>query len=198
MKYMYRLIFYNALFLFLLVNSSPAFAQNKYFGIRLGYNNSILVSKANSTYLSRSSLFYGLVGGININSGIAIRIELIQSYQGMRLGSSYTLALHYANIPLLLELKNRKIIVESGPQVGILISAKDKYVDFEMPEPGTFKKIDLQWVFGIGYSLFKDLGINFRYNQGITNARKHGYEEAKNQVFQAGLFYKFKLKSKSK
>lgn len=195
---MYRSIFYNCLFLILLVSSSPAFAQNKYFGGKLGYNNSILVSKANSNYSSRSSLYYGLFGGININSRTAIQIELIGSHQGMRLGSSYTLDLYYINLPFLIEYKIQKITIESGPQVAILVSATHKYVDFEMPEPGTFKKFDFQWVFGIGYSLFKDFGISFRYNRGITNARKPGYDEAKNQVFHLGLFCKLKSKLKSK
>jgi hypothetical protein len=52
-----------------------------------------------------------------------------------------------------------------------------------------FKSTDVAWTFGLGYLTYSGLGIDGRYNLGLSNINKAGGNTLKNNVFQVGLFY---------
>jgi hypothetical protein len=56
------------------------------------------------------------------------------------------------------------------------------------------KPYDFSWVFGLGYKMPKmNLGIDARYNLGLTTVNEPTGDPAKNKnsVFQFGIFYLF-------
>jgi hypothetical protein len=78
----------------------------------------------------------------------------------------------------------------SRPQLGFLTSAKSKIDDVEINQ----KMISIPLIFhGIWsrLSIPSGFGIDARYNHGINNISDDNSFEAKNRVFQLGLFYQF-------
>ncbi len=89
--------------------------------------------------------------------------------------------------------------LEAGPQVGLLLSAKEEY-DWdgdtgEVDIKEHLKGIDFGVNFGLGYKL--DNGVNFgaRYNLGLSDANDNaeflGDSTYKNNVFQFSVGYFF-------
>ena len=93
-------------------------------------------------------------------------------------------------------------MVETGPQVGYLISAN---LDGNVP-PGyagtgdfkdRFKKIDVLWSAGVGYMSRIGLGVHARYNYGLSNVLNAEDDanqmtgKMQNRVIQIGLAYHF-------
>ena len=52
-----------------------------------------------------------------------------------------------------------------------------------------YKTIDFSWVIGAAYRFEMGLGVNVRYNLGLTDIVDQGFGEAKNRVFQIGATY---------
>jgi hypothetical protein len=112
-------------------------------------------------------------------------------------GTSLTASYGYLNIPVLSKYRHSSgPFALTGPQVGFLLNASEKAdgqpsVDTKM----NTQSVDFSWSFGLGYEIQTiDLGIDARYNLGLTNLEKGQYTNgtAKNRVFQFGLFYMFK------
>jgi hypothetical protein len=81
--------------------------------------------------------------------------------------------------------------LETGPQIGFLVSAKQKTGDVEVDVDDQLNSIDVSWAVGGGYLFSSGLGIDLRYNIGLNNISDQTNITAKNRVFQAGLFYQF-------
>jgi hypothetical protein len=83
--------------------------------------------------------------------------------------------------------------IETGPQLGLLVGAKIK------PDAGgsvdiksELKTADFGWTLGASYLLPLNLGVDVRYNLGLTNYLKDsGNGSIKNGVLQIGVFYLF-------
>lgn len=81
--------------------------------------------------------------------------------------------------------------LQTGPQLGFLTTAKTKSGDLEVNRKDELSSIDFSWAFGASYLCRQGLGIDARYNLGINNISEDNDFEAKNRVFQVGLFYQF-------
>lgn len=120
--------------------------------------------------------------------------------------------LGYLNVPLLIKYKlPAGFFAETGPQVGLLLSAKIN--ETEVGDVNTLhynvksqlKSTDLSWVLGAGYCSPFNVGIDIRYNLGLNNinqATAEGLSSApipnsslKNSVVQIGVFYIFGKKA---
>ena len=83
--------------------------------------------------------------------------------------------------------------MQTGPQVGILTSAKfENNSGVESSMKSIVKSSDFGWSFGAGYLTSSGLGVDARYNLGISNIRKPNDFEVNNRVWQLGLFYQFR------
>jgi hypothetical protein len=72
------------------------------------------------------------------------------------------------------------------------VSAKfDDNNDVEYDIKNRFKQSDLGWAFGIGFLSTSGLGVDARYNLGLSDITK-GRGNVKNRVWQFGLFYQFR------
>ena len=166
-------------------------AQEVHFGIKAGVNVSSVDITNGDDYNSKAGLHVGGLAHIHISQHFALQPELIYSMQGGKV-ENVNLKLNYINIPLLAQyMINDGFRLQTGPQLGFLLSAKSKVGDVERSVKDDLSSIDFSWVFGAGYLFPSGFGIDARYNHGISNFSDNTTYKAKNRVFQFGLFYQF-------
>jgi hypothetical protein len=174
---------------------SSVFAQDVKFGLKAGLNVSTLSNSQGGERGSRLGLNAGVLGHIHLSPQWAIQPEVVFSSQGAKYTVSdgeHNLALNYINIPLQLQyMFDNGFRVQTGPQVGFLASVKDKVGGNETGffTSDDFKSIDFSWSVGLGYLTYSGLGIDGRYNFGVSNINDAGTATVHNNVFQIGLFY---------
>lgn len=180
------------------VITSAAFSQVQ-FGIKAGYNHANLKYENNSSVKTdpRSGYHAGFFTHIPVAGGFAIQPEVTYSLQGAEyeapvLGKD---KISYVNIPVLLQYQLKGgLRLQTGPQLGILTEN-----EFEPANGGANSEIpnvnnlDFSWSAGLGYLSRIGLGVDLRYNHGISNIYESGNSnnEVKNRVLQIGLFYQF-------
>ena len=199
---------------------TPMAVQTR-FGIKGGVNlakfkvNADKFSPASSAPNTDSKTSYNAGAFVNIPLSSAIRFqpELVFSSQGSKMNGSFLGAtysreadLHYLNLPLMFQAQTTHgFFVETGPQLGYLLSAKSKNQSGTSNDKVDIKdyldKFDFSWGAGIGYMSRIGLAINARYNYGLTNViddkntngGSNFFEngELKNRVIQIGLSYQF-------
>jgi hypothetical protein len=185
------------LFLFFVCASSFAFAnaQTK-FGIKAGANIASLSGDDVEDAKAKVSLNAGVFAELPLASSISLRPELVFSGQGAKASESgfdYKLNLNYINLPILAKWTagSGGFFAETGPQFGFLMSAKAKGDGGDVDVKDEMKGVDFSWAFGLGYHVAPNIGINARYNLGLSNVYDADDVKVKNSVFQVGLFYSF-------
>lgn len=147
----------------------------------------------------------GFIGGglanISISEILSVQPELLYSMEGSQYkegDNKITYKTDYVNLPVMVQYNNPLgFYVETGPQVGFLVSAKakSKAGDLEESEDvkDSFKSINFSWGLGLGYKLSNGLGIGARYNYGLLNVIDPNGEDTDVNIhlggFQAGVFY---------
>jgi hypothetical protein len=202
------------LFAALCVMSFFSFAQNKIgtslsptkktisvnskvsFGIKAGVNVANVHDDQTANTNSLIGFNAGVLAHIHLDNKIAIQPEVTYSMQGAKYPTLGKEKIGYINIPVLVQFMfEQGFRVETGPQLGFVTNAK-----LERSSGGTtnikyqFKTIDFSWAFGLGYISGSGLGIDARYNLGLSNIAdtKGGLPHVvKNKVWQFGLFYQF-------
>lgn len=165
------------------------------FGLKAGYNASKVQIANSSDFNSKSGLHIGGLAHIHVSEHFAIQPELVYSMQGGESPNS-TLKLNYLNVPVLAQyMVNDGLRLQTGPQVGFLASAKQKSGNLEVDVADNYDAVDFSWAFGAGYIFPAGFGIDARYNLGLNDISDNSSFEAKNRVFQVGLFYQFHNKT---
>jgi hypothetical protein len=187
----YFLIGFIALFIF----TGEATAQSVNIGAKGGLN--VYNVSGGSQYGSRIGMHIGALGHIHLTDQFALQPELYYSGQGTKIETTDTkLNLNYINVPVLLQyMFDNGFRVQAGPQVGFLASAKSKTGDVTVNVMDDFKTVDLG--LGIGASYINpatSIGIDFRYNHGLSNIATAPDSDSKHRGFQVGLFYLFQHK----
>lgn len=166
-------------------------AQQTHFGIKAGVNLSSVDIKNGEDFASKAGLHLGGLAHIHINQHFALQPELVYSMQGGKDGNE-KLKLNYINVPVLAQyMTNEGLRLETGPQLGFLTSAKLKIDDVEVDQTDDLNSFDFSWTFGVGYLFPSGFGMDARYNHGVSNISDDNSFEARNRVFQLGLFYQF-------
>jgi hypothetical protein len=169
-------------------------AQHTSFGVKAGINASSVNVEDGTDYNNKVGIHLGGLAHIHITQHFAFQPELVYSMQGGKDGDNYKLKLNYLNIPLLAQyMTHDGFRLQTGPQIGFLTSAKSKSGDVEVDIKDQLESVDFSWVFGAGY-LFPGaggIGVDARYNLGLSNISDDNDFEAKNRVFQIGVFYQF-------
>lgn len=166
------------------------------FGLKGGMTSSTLKSSVNVPALSISSKI-GFYGGafaeVGVSDNFAVQPEVMFTLLGAKgkiEGVDFKQDVAYANIPILAKYKNNGFFAVAGPQIGILLSAKDK-------EGNSFKEdvksTDFSGVIGAGYTTMSGLGFDARYQMGFSNILKddQGIGSLKNNAFYFGIHYQF-------
>ena len=190
--------------LVLLTAGSATFASAQVeFGVKAGVNIANLTVTGDNSGVSPSSItdFHaGFLAAIPLFSGFKLQPEVMYSGQGASAdvsGTTVKLNYSYINVPVLFKYQHGSgLFAETGPQVGFLISAKEKADGQTIDTKSDTQSTDFSWAFGIGYKIpVVGLGIDARYNLGLTNLAKGSNssdETVKNSVIQIGLFYVMK------
>lgn len=146
---------------------------------------------AGSNTDGRTSFHAGLFGHIHLNKNWAIQPELMFSGQGAKYAGDRATRLSYLNIPVLLQyMFDNGFRVQTGPQLGFLLSARSVEGDADTNIKDNLKTIDLGWNFGVGYIAPSGFGVDARYVLGLTDISKNN-ADIKNSVWQIGAFYQF-------
>jgi hypothetical protein len=136
----------------------------------------------------------GILANIQVSESFFIQPEVVYSAQGGSVkDSSGTLKYDYINVPVLLQYHlSSGLFFESGPQLGFLLSSNYNTEHLNLNVKDQSKTTDFSWAFGVGYKFTGiNLGLDLRYNLGITNTSLVNGFVVKNSVFQFGVFYLF-------
>jgi hypothetical protein len=170
------------------------------FGVKGGLNlANVSVSGDNSgtSYSMRPSFYVGGMVAIPAFSDFSVQPEVVYSSQGSKLsnsGQTGNYNLGYINVPVLLKYNNESgFFAETGPQLGLLLSAKASSGGSSVDIKDQLNSTDFSWVIGAGFLLPVNLGIDARYNIGLANIAKGASsgQSIKNGVIQIGVFYLF-------
>lgn len=143
----------------------------------------------------------GFAGGALVNVQLSelfsLQPEVLYSMEGATYkegGQSMNFNINYINIPVLAQYNHASgFYAETGPQFGILGSAKISSEGNSYSVKDNIKKISFSWGLGAGYKLSNGLGIGARYNLGLTkiDSAEEGGETSNIKVggFHVGLFY---------
>jgi hypothetical protein len=176
-------------------------AQQTHFGVKAGVNLSSVEIDNGDDYNSKAGFHVGGLAHIHISQHFALQPELIYSMQGGKDedDDDVKLKLNYINIPLLAQYMTLDgFRLQTGPQIGFLTSAKSKVGDVERSVKDDLSSVDFSWTFGAGYLFPSGFGVDARYNHGISNISDDEIFEARNRVFQFGVFYQFMHQNRAK
>jgi len=170
--------------------------QHVAFGVKGGLNIAKFTKENDAEFKFKPSVHLGVLAHIHINKSFAIQPELVFSAQGSKYtvnNTDFRNNLNYINLPVLFQLMTSNgFRFETGPQAGVLVSAKSKTGNTTTDAKDDFKSTDLAWAFGVGYIAASRLGFDVRYNMGLSDVTKSTESNFKNSVIQAGIFYQFK------
>ena len=171
-------------------------------GIKGGANFYNINNDNNVTYDSKIGFNLGLIGHIHVAKHFALQPEIQYSAQGAKfdinnINTKYNLG--YINVPVLLQyMWDNGFRLQAGPQAGILVSAKSKINDNTVDIKNNFKPLDLGLSFGASYiHPSTGVGIDARYNLGLSNINESSDVKSTNRGLQVSLFYIFGHTSKN-
>jgi opacity protein-like surface antigen len=137
----------------------------------------------------------GAYGRFHFTDKIAAQAEVLYSAQGAKIEDAdddYDRNLNYITVPVMFQYHlPLGLYFETGPQVSFLTKAQWKDGDDKRDLKDITKKTDFAWVAGAGFKITEELGVNARYNIGIsdfTDAEMGG--KAHNSAIQLGLSWK--------
>lgn len=166
------------------------------FGIKGGVNLANLKYDNPSIQTeSRTGFHVGALAHIHLAPNWALQPEVTYSGQG----AEYTAPvmgeddIQYVNIPVQLQyMFANGLRLQTGPQLGINTSAEFEPANGgpDSPVPNV-NNLDFSWSVGAGYLSRVGLGLDVRYNHGISNVYEIANTEVKNRVWQLGVFYQF-------
>lgn len=166
------------------------------FGLKAGLNIANLHVQNASSPDAKPSFNAGALAHIHITKHFAVQPEIMYSGQGAKQtisNTDYKTNLHYINVPVLAQfMVDDGFRIETGPQLGLLASARQKVGGTSTDVKSSYKTADFAWVFGLGYITHSGFGVDARYNLGISNINNVNSTNINNRVFQVGVFYQFR------
>ena len=171
------------------------------FGVKAGLNLANMKMKfgdEKETGDMKPGFHVGAYANIPIASSLSFKPELVYSAEGAKEkedDGTEKINLGYVNLPLLVQYSASGFYAETGPQVGLLLSAKSKW-EYEGEEGDEDIKDELNstsfsWAVGAGFRSTSGFGAGVRYNLGLSNLLKDGEDDYKwtSNVIQIGISY---------
>lgn len=188
----------NAFIAVLFACISVAAQEKPKFGLKGGLNISTVKFSNGADANWRSGFHLGGLAHVHITPSFSLQPEVYYSSQGAKLtlanDNKLNLNLSYINVPVLLQYNFANgFRLQGGPQVGFLVGVSDKIsgVEQNIYKTDNFKTVELALPLGLSYLGYSGLGVDARYNIGLTNISKDASPTVKNNVFQVGAFYLF-------
>lgn len=175
-------------------------SQHINIGIKGGLNAFSIGTENNTTYETKLGYNLGLLGHIHLSKQYAFQPELVYSVQGTTYkngGVDSKIHLNYINIPLNFQyMFDNGFRLQAGPQLGILTGANLVTGSNKTDVKSSFKGTDIGLTAGISYvKPSTGLGIDFRYNHGLTSINALNSSGSYNRGVQLTLFFLFDHKS---
>lgn len=165
----------------------------------LGVKGGVNLSTFNGTgdddnVKTKVGAYVGVSYEYKFSDNLAVQPEVVYSMQGAKAkdAKDTEAKLGYINVPVMVKYYPiNQFFVAAGPQVGFNVSAKSKDGGVEYDLKDDIKKVEFGLGVGLGYEFYKNIGIEARYNFGLSKILKEENIKTKNEVAQIGLFYKF-------
>lgn len=144
------------------------------FGAKAGLNLADWSGADASGTSTLASFHVGGLVNIAVSENFSVQPEVLYSGEGAKVsGGKYVTS--YINVPVLAQYKSEGgFYGETGPQIGLLMSAKAKASSGggSTDIKDELKSSNFSWAFGAGYQMASGLGFNARYNLGLSNVVK--------------------------
>ena len=191
--------FYASVALAAILITGTANAQHVNIGVKAGLNVYTINSDNNAEYDPKVGFHVGLIGHTHLAKQLALQPEIVYSAQGTKYtiaGVETKLKLGYINIPVIFQyMFDNGFRLQAGPQVGFLVNAKSETNNTDTDVKDNLKTVDFALGAGVGYvNPATGLGVDARYNLGLSNISDIGTVKSTNRGFQLGVFYLFKHK----
>jgi hypothetical protein len=164
------------------------------FGIKGGVNVSTTTGD-NAEYFSNAiGAYFGGQARFQIDPKFSIQPEAILSFEGAKFnvnGVTGKTSATYARIPVLGQYHaGSGFTLQSGPELGLLMGASLKVSKGGSTSiKDAMKSTDFAWVFGASYMPAKSkVGMNLRYNLGLSNINSDSGPSNRTSVWQVGTF----------
>jgi hypothetical protein len=178
----------------ILVASVAVQAQVK-FGVKAGGNLSMWGGDDADEAKSKFGFHIGALANIPVSSMFSVQPEALFSAEGAKFesgGDEASYNLNFINIPVLLQYNNPSgFYAETGPQIGLLMSAKLKFEDESEDMKELFKGSNFSWAIGAGYKMASGFGFGVRYNLGLSSIVDEDDVDIKQSNFAFGVSYTF-------
>lgn len=183
--------------------STVAFSQllpSFQLGIKGGANLSKLSTENTFSSDNKAGYYAGLWARIGA-AGIHFQPELYLSGKNTTLvstvdpvGAKNEVKFTSLDVPLLIGTKigaaGVGLRLNTGPVVSFLLDDKQKFGDAAGAVfKGEFKNQSVAWQFGAGLDI-GSLGVDLRYETGISKVGRQGYDDSRINLFTLGLAYK--------
>ena len=174
-----------------LVAALPINAQHAQFGLKAGVNVASLDVDDGNDIGSKAGLYIGGLAHIHVTTHFAVQPEIVFSMQGGEEGSLKA-KYNYINVPVLLQyMTNNGFRLQTGPQVGFLVSAENESGNVEVDVKDQLNTVDFAWSFGASYITKSGFGVDARFNLGLSDINESSPPKVHNRVWQFGAFYQF-------
>lgn len=161
--------------------ASEMYAQNRFNpGLKAGLSTSQVDGDTYSGYDKA-----GFDGGAFVTAKVSekwnAQFEIIFIQKGSKHNSNpakgdytyYKLQLNYIEVPVLAQYQHKKFTFELGPGFGYLLKAREENEAGEITGSRPFYNSDANFNVGISYTIFKNVGINWRYSNSFLAVRNH-------------------------
>lgn len=147
----------------------------------------------NTSVLVGAQVALGMVWQLSNN--FAIVPELNASMQGTKakVASDYKIRLFYLNLPVQLRytFANSGFFAETGPQIGLLLDAKRIQNDVKTDAGDALKATSINWNFGLGYNINKNIAINARIAPGLNDIAESAAVDQKQLTSSLRVLFSF-------
>jgi hypothetical protein len=161
-----------SIFFILSILSVSAYAQGISGGVKLGLNLANQTFKG-SAFTTSPSFRPGIHAGgyltLMFSEHLGLQPEVLFSGQGYKSGNS-TVSFNYINVPILVRFNVNKLLsFHAGPQVGMLMSAKNDYGSGTQDIKDSYKGTDVS--VAVGGTIDIPFGLNFtlRFIKGLSD-----------------------------
>lgn len=171
-----------------------------YYGLKSGLNVSTINGDGTKDFQPKLGFVAGGYYEICIDDYVSVIPEIQYSQQGAKYSDNIdtegTIKLDYIHLPVMAKYKlTNELTFEAGPQVGLLLSAKDNFkspIDSGLIDiKEELNAIDFGANFGLNYDFQNGWLLGARYSLGLSNINKTSDVIHKNSVFQFSVAFKF-------
>ena len=168
------------------------------FGVKTALNISGLSGTNTEDYNMKTGLALGGFTELTINDKVSLKPELLFSMQGAVSQTNNVdtcIKMNYIDLPILVKFDIiDRLYAEIGPELGFLISAKQKTGDLDsISIKDIFNTLEVGLNLGIGYEMVENILFSLRYNGGIRNIDDSNINDVtlRNNLFQFAVGYRF-------